>query len=178
MNGSSTQQDISLQLSELQNNQTEAIEKYLTFWSGGQLFGIGIAQVVQIIQVPEITVVPESPYYMKGIVCIRGLVIPVIDMRLRLGQPEEEYTGHTCIVLVTVRGRTFGLIVDAVESVEDIPDQQILPPPEKETGLLRGIVERKSVILIMNIDFLLGADDFAEMLGTAETFLPDGQEEA
>lgn len=55
VNGSSAQQDISLQLSELQNNQTEAIEKYLTFWSGGQLFGIGIAQVVQIIQVPEIT---------------------------------------------------------------------------------------------------------------------------
>lgn len=138
--------EIALQLSKLQNDQREEIEeyikrlsgvqnaqefiseKYLTFWCGEQLFGVCISQVVQIIQVPKITPIPDAPHYIKGVICMRDEVIPILDLRLRLGKPEIDYDSHTCVIIVTLQSGSLGLVVDFVNDVETIPDENIHIP--------------------------------------------------
>lgn len=159
------------QLSGEQNAQESISEKYLTFWCGEQLFGICISQVVQIIQVPEITPLPDASYYIKGIICMRNEVIPIIDLRLRLGKPEIAYTSHTCIIIVTVRSGSLGLTVDSVNDVETIPEENIhLPPKQQDKGAtyLKGIVKIGSPTLLLDIDFLLESDEVETLLDVSK----------
>lgn len=113
----------------LEASRDDLDEKWLTFWIEGQLFGISIVDVEQIISMQPITEVPEYPVYAKGIINLRGNIIPVLDLRLCLGKQEMEYNDHTCIVISMVRERPFGLIVDEVDAVIDIPETAVSPPP-------------------------------------------------
>lgn len=161
------QEELSLELTELQNNQEDLLEKYLTFWCGGQVFGISIAQVVQIIQVQEITPLPDFPSYIKGVICLRDEVIPIIDTRLRLGKPEKAYDDHTCVIIISVQDHSFGLVVDGVETVEDIPADEVKQPPANSTNqsrYLMGIAQRESVILLLDVAFLLGSEEVSALL--------------
>lgn len=160
-------QEVELQLPELQNNQADVQKKYLTFWCGGQLFGISIAQVVQIIQVQPITPLPDFPNYIKGAISLRNEVIPIIDTRLRLGKTEKEYDDHTSIVVINVQEQNFGLVVDGVETVEDITDDEIKQPPMNATNksnYLTGIVQRESMILLLDVTFFLGEEEVTALL--------------
>ena len=126
-------------MSEVKNNEAglemeEAQEKWLTFWLAGQLFGISILNAEQIVSMQPITEVPESPAYMKGIINLRGNIIPLIDLRLRLGKAEAAYTDHTCIIINNVQNSQFGLIVDRVESVVDFPPESVCQPPQLSDG--------------------------------------------
>lgn len=107
----------------------EREQKYLTFWTAGQLFGIPIAHVEQIIGLQEIVEVPHLPAYAKGIIHLRGQIIPVIDMRLRMGRPEQAYTSRTSIVVTDVEEQLIGFVVDSVDGVIDIGEDRISPPP-------------------------------------------------
>lgn len=120
------------QIEELEKARTqdELEEKWLTFWLAGQLFGVSIVNAEQIVSMQPITEVPESAAYMKGIINLRGNIIPLIDLRLRLGKPEAEYTDHTCIIINNVRDSQFGFIVDQVESVVNFPLEGISQPPQ------------------------------------------------
>ena len=89
--------------------------KYLTYFTDGQLFGIPIADVVQIIGMQQITEIPEFPEYAKGIINLRGEIIPVIDVRIRLFKPVIEYSDRTCIIVTDVRGSYFGFVVEQVD---------------------------------------------------------------
>lgn len=169
------QQDTDLQLSEMKGEDIESLDEYLTFWCDGQLFGVSISQVVQIVQCPSVTRLPDFPVYVKGIICIRGEVIPVIDMQLRLGGSETSYNDKTCVVIVTMQGHSFGLVVDAIEAVEDIPQKEILSPPEnpqKTHNYLTGIAKRKSVILLLDINLLLSSNEILSVMNNEhiETF--------
>lgn len=104
--------------------------KYLTFWTDNQLFGVPIADVVQIIGIQEITPIPDSPKFAKGVINLRGNIIPVIDVRLRLNKPECEYGEHTCIIVTKIEENFIGFIVDSVDEVTTIDDEQISPPPK------------------------------------------------
>lgn len=114
----------------LEQEEDRLEEKWLTFWLNGQLFGVSIVNAEQIIGMQPVTEVPESPVYMKGIINLRGNIIPLIDLRLRLGKPEAEYTDHTCIIINDVLNSQFGFIVDKVESVVDFPQDQVSQPPQ------------------------------------------------
>ncbi len=134
-------------------NETDG--KYLTFWVGRQLFGLPIIEVVQIVQMQKITEIPEYPDYAKGIINLRGAVIPVIDMRLRVGKGEIPYEDKTCIIVTSLKDKTTGFIVDSVEEVTDIAEDQISNPPGLSTydfhsEFLTGIGrhEDKMVLLI------------------------------
>ena len=107
----------------------EREQKYLTFWTAGQLFGIPIAHVEQIIGLQEIVEVPHLPAYAKGIIHLRGQIIPVIDMRLRMGRPEQAYTSRTSIGVTDVEEQLIGFVVDSVDGVIDIGEDRISPPP-------------------------------------------------
>lgn len=107
--------------------------KYLTFRVDDGEYGIGIAFVIDIIKMQEITPVPHTPVYIKGITNLRGTIAPVIDMRLRFGHQEVSYNERTCIIVLSMNEMNIGLIVDEVREVADIGEGSIQPPP-KSTG--------------------------------------------
>ncbi len=102
---------------------------YMTFRIGGQDFGVEILDVNEIVGLQTITEVPDVPNYVKGMINLRGTVIPVIDVRLRFGMEPREYDPRTCVVVVTVEGATVGLVVDRVNEVGAFPEGTISAPP-------------------------------------------------
>lgn len=149
-------------------------EKYLTFWTDGQLYAVPILKVEQIIGMQDITSVPDYPDYMKGVINIRGTMIPVLDFRMRLGKAETSYNDHTCIIVMNCRedNEYMGFIVDGVEEVMDVADEKISVPPKMEgnaehkfvTGIVRqdwGGKER--LILCVDPVKVLGADVLGEI---------------
>lgn len=139
--------------------------KYLTFFTDNQLFGVPIADVVQIVQVQPITVVPDYPFYAKGIINLRGDIIPVIDMRLRLHKEEIEYNERTCIIIIMIKDIRTGFIVDSVNEVADIPDEEISPPPKFgstniEEQYLTGISRHdEHIVLLLDAKRVLSQED-------------------
>lgn len=162
-----TQTDVLGQpLETLDSSEMEG--KYLSFWTDQQLFGVAISDVVQIVGVQEITELPESPPYVKGIINLRGSIIPVIDVRLRLGKPEKEYDERTCIIVTSIHDTVMGFVVDAVDEVTAIEPRDILPPPQitadYTASFLTGIAKHEGrVVLIINTMKLLGRDEAEEL---------------
>ena len=117
--------------------------KFLTFSVGKESYGIEIKFVKEIIGIQEITEVPELADYVKGIINLRGKIIPVIDVRLRFKKQAKDYNDRTCIVVIDIKEIYVGLIVDNVADVISIDDSNIVPPPDTKTGFhnryVRGI---------------------------------------
>lgn len=103
--------------------------KYMTFKSGLEYFGLEVQYVQQIIQFQTITKIPETEDYIKGLINLRGKIIPVVDVRVRFKQGECEYNDKTCILVITVKDTTVGLIVEQIAEVVEIQKENILPPP-------------------------------------------------
>lgn len=108
----------------------DLLEKWLTFWLDGQLYGSAIVHVEQIVSMMPITEVPEYPHYAKGVISIRGTIIPLIDLRLRIGKAEAEYTDQTCIIICRIDENQIGFIADSVDAVMTITPDMISPPPK------------------------------------------------
>ena len=104
-------------------------DKYLTFSLGDEVYGIDIRVVIEIIGIQKITNVPEVPDYVRGIINLRGKIIPVVDMRLRFRREYREYTDRTCVIVVEINGVLIGLIVDGVSEVLDIAEKNVVQPP-------------------------------------------------
>ena len=107
--------------------------KYLTFRVGDLGCGIEISYITEIISVQDITLVPHTHAYVKGIINLRGTVVPVIDMSMRFGGNAIEYTEQTCIIVLSMEEMIVGILVDGVQDVLDIADEDIQDPP-KATG--------------------------------------------
>lgn len=139
--------------------------KYLTFWTDKQLFGVPISDIVQIIGNQEITPIPDSPRYAKGVINLRGNIIPVIDVRLRFGKEEAKYDEKTCIIVSKIEDNHIGFIVDSVDEVTTIDDRDISPPPrmsKDRTNLyLTGIgkIENK-VVMLLDTSKILNKNEF------------------
>ncbi|MEG0752738.1 MAG: chemotaxis protein CheW [Angelakisella sp.] len=148
-----------------QSDTSEMDGKYLTFWTAKQLFGIPIADVVQIVGMQQVTEIPEFPYYAKGIINLRGTIIPLIDARLRLGKPEMEYNERTCIIVTNIEGRSIGFIVDEVDSVISIENEHIAPPPQmsgRGESYITGIGKLEDrVVLLMDTRRIVGGEELS-----------------
>jgi purine-binding chemotaxis protein CheW len=152
--------------SDLDHQQMEAEDtqkdKFLTFRLVNEDYGISIRQVTEIIGIQTITEVPDMPAFIKGVINLRGKVIPVMDVRARFGLPEREYDGRTCVVVVDVGGKTMGLIVDHVNEVLDIPAGHVEKPPVSHAGggsgrYVQGIGKiGDKVKIILDVDCLFG----------------------
>ncbi|MCI9463467.1 MAG: purine-binding chemotaxis protein CheW [Lachnospiraceae bacterium] len=103
--------------------------KYMTFKSGNEFFGLEIQYVNEIIQLQAITAIPETEDYIKGLINLRGKVIPVVDVRLRFKQEPFEYNDRTCIIVINIKSMMVGLIVEKIAEVVEIKEDNILPPP-------------------------------------------------
>ncbi|HRK77581.1 MAG TPA: chemotaxis protein CheW [Thiobacillus sp.] len=145
-------------------------QQYLTFMLGGETFAIGILAIKEIIEYGNLTEVPMMPDYIRGVINLRGSVVPVVDLSTRFGRKRTELSRRTCIVIIEVASdqetQVVGVVVDAVNEVLEIPQDQIEPPPafgaKIRTDFIRGMgkVDSKFVI-ILNVDNVLSIDDLA-----------------
>ena len=103
--------------------------KYITFKSGNEYFALKIQYVSEIIVYQDVTAIPESEDYIKGLINLRGKIIPVIDVRIRFKQEPLEYTDRTCIIIINYEGTVVGLIVEKIAEVVELTDEDIIPSP-------------------------------------------------
>jgi len=146
--------------------------KYLTVGLDGEAYGIAVLKVREIIRLQKITPVPQLPAFVKGVINLRGRVIPIIDLRVKFGL-KAEFTDRTCIVVVQVKLPTtyvqMGLIVDSVEEVANIAAEDIEPTPEfgarVDTAYLLGMAKLKDVVkTLLDIDRVVAPAEVEAML--------------
>lgn len=161
-------QSVSVQDHDIEEDSMR--NKYLTFALGSEVYGIEIRFVTEIVGVQAITAVPELPEYMKGIMNLRGKIIPVMDVRLRFRKPFRDYNDRTCIIVVDIKDISIGLIVDNVNEVVDIQDADIVAPPDMNQfsrRYIQGIGKSgDEVKLLLNCDELINhheAESLAEL---------------
>jgi purine-binding chemotaxis protein CheW len=151
-----------------QNGESEGTGsmQLVSFRLAEEEYGIEITKIREIILMGEITRVPQTPHYVKGLINLRSTVIPVIDLRTRFALPEEELTDESRIMVLHVGTKTIGIIVDAVSEVLRVTKDQMAPPPPTVAGLgqeyLTGLVKLEDRLLILlDIEKLLSEEDTA-----------------
>ena len=140
-------------------------DKFLTFYCDNQIFGVSINTVVQIVGLQKITEIPDSPVYAKGVINLRGSIIPIIDVRLRFHKEQISYDERTCIIIAMIGNMQIGFIVDAVDEVMQITAEEIVAQPKLSkdytNDYVTGIANtQKSVVLILNIAKLLTQEEW------------------
>jgi len=172
-----------------ERGHSECGGKYLTFELGGEVYGLEILKVQEIIGMMTVTRVPRTPNFVRGVINLRGKVIPVIDLRRKFGMEPQEDTEKTCIVVVQIAAggtdqtTTMGIIVDEVSEVLDIDAEQIEPPPSfgasVDTDFILGmgkVAER--VVMLLDIDKVLTQAEAAEASAAAATQPPSSETSA
>jgi purine-binding chemotaxis protein CheW len=156
---------------------TTNIDQYLSFILSDEVFAIDISQVREVLDYTSVTKVPQTPDFMRGVINLRGGVVPVIDMRLKFGMTETQQTVNTCIIIVEVKiadeSVILGALTDSVQEVFDLPSEEIEPAPKIGTQLntefLRGMGKKEDeFVLILNIDKVFSAEELTLVQGVGE----------
>ena len=143
-------------------------EKFLTFYLADEEYGVEILKVQEIIGLLPITRVPRTPIYLRGVINLRGKVIPVVDLRLKFGMESKTNTTETCIIVVHVHGVEMGVVVDRVSEVLRIPANDIEPTPtfgnDVRTDYILGIGKSQAKVkILLDIDKVLSADGITQV---------------
>jgi len=144
--------------------------KYLTFTLADEEYGIGILKIKEIIGMMPVTTVPQTPKFVKGVINLRGKVIPVIDLRLRFGMESIDYTERTCIIVVEIDGTVgtvqIGIVVDSVSEVLNIKGEDIEDTPtfgtKLDTNYILGMAKMEGgVKILLDIDRVLNSEEIS-----------------
>lgn len=158
--------NIEMQIINEQEEDTQK-DRFLIFTLSSESYGIGIEHVTEIIGIQPVTAIPELPDYIRGIINLRGKIIPVMDIRLRFKKPFREYTDRTCVIVIDIMDVAVGLIVDGVSEVITIPETDIVAPSEitkDSSKYIRGIGKSGSeVMLLLDCNRLLKDDEAAAL---------------
>jgi len=157
----------------MSNTSTAARTQFLSFVLAGEEYAVDILRVKEIIEYNSLTRVPGMPVTVRGVINLRGRVVPVVDLALRFGLPESVITARSSIVMVELAGVdgdiVIGIITDSVSEVLDLDPEQIQPTPSFGTSVgaefLNGMAERggEKFVMLLNIDRALGADAFVQV---------------
>lgn len=152
---------------EFQEEDTQK-GRFLTFMLGNESYGIEIMHVTEIIGIQPVTEVPEVPEYIRGIINLRGKIIPVMDVRLRFKKAFMPYNDRTCIIVVDINHVSIGLIVDKVVEVIAIADSEIVSPPDVQKSsnkYIKGIGKvGKEVKMLLDCEQMISEQDMNEMI--------------
>lgn len=155
-------------MEELTNKKSDSVSTFLTFKLGKELFAVDVAKVLTILELKPITKVPNSPNYLRGVINLRGQVLPVIDMRIKFGMEPTEYTEKTCINVLSINidNETIqlGILVDAVDQVLEIKESEIEESPsigtKYKTEFIQGMYHLDDgFIMILNIDLIFNTNE-------------------
>lgn len=156
----------------VQLHEHEETSQYLTFLIGEERFAIGILDVKELIEVDHTTAVPMTPDFIRGVINLRGSVVPVIDLSARLGRKQIELSKRSCIVLVEIAGKTshqtLGMLVDEVSEILEIPTSNILPPPDFGADIRTDFIEAmgrvgEEFIILLKIDRVLSIEEMSAL---------------
>lgn len=158
---------------EVVENEDTQKDKYLTFHLAGEDYGIEIQYVIEIIGIQRITDVPDMPAFIRGVINLRGKVIPVMDVRARFNLPDRDYDDRTCIIVVNIDGTEVGLVVDEVSEVADIPGTNVEPPPKTGKGgsgqYIQGMGKiNNAVKILLDVHKLLFSDEMMALIAKAQ----------
>jgi purine-binding chemotaxis protein CheW len=166
----------------MNNEKKSKINSYLTFKLGSEFFAANVSKVLNILEMTKVTKVPKAPSYMKGVINLRGSVLPLVDTRIKFDMPETEYTTNTCILVLDINLNNesvhVGALVDSVQEGIEIDDVNIQPPPSIGTRyrseFIDGIAKvEEEFIMILNMDLIFSTDELSIL---KESF-KEGQEE-
>jgi purine-binding chemotaxis protein CheW len=152
-------------LADDDDDENSQENQYLLFPLGEEIYGINIGSITEIVEKQKITEVPDMPEYIKGVINLRGRIIPVLDLRVRFGMETRTYDDRTCIIIVRVGERTVGFIVDTVAEVQNIAQNNIEPPPEFKSDkitkkYIRGLGKvGKSVKILIDVEKVINQED-------------------
>lgn len=152
-------------------NEDTQKDKYLTFHLAGEDYGIEICYVIEIIGIQSITEVPDMPDFIRGVINLRGKVIPVMDVRARFKLPARDYDDRTCIIVINVDSTEVGLVVDEVSEVADIPESQVEPAPRtsknSDNSYIQGMGKMdKRVVILLEVHKLLFSGEMQRLMQT------------
>jgi purine-binding chemotaxis protein CheW len=150
--------------------------KYLTFVLGHEEYGLEILRVREIMGIVPITHLPQMPLFIKGVINLRGAVIPIVDLRLKFGMPEIEYTKETCIIVMDIAGKLTGIVVDSVSEVLDITEKEIDDAPSfgssVDTEFIIGMGKVKGKVKIL-LDIAKALEGETHIIAQAALTHPD-----
>lgn len=149
------------------NGSLSTIQRYLAFSLHHQEYGIPLVKVLEVIGLGDVTPIPNSPSYFLGIMNLRGLVISIIDLRLKLTMPKAERTAETAVIILNIQGGHMGIVVDSVDSVLSLSTDQLSEPPHSEgqkTEFITNVARlEKKFLLILDIEKTLNAQDLSTL---------------
>jgi len=157
----------------MSNDELKAINSYLSFKMGEEIFAANVSKVLNILEMTKVTKVPKAPEYMKGVINLRGTVLPVIDTRIKFGMSATEYTTNTCILVLDIEvdneSLHVGGLVDSVQEVLEIEPDEILPPPnigsKYRSEFINGMykLNDEQFIMLLDMDKVFSADDLVTL---------------
>ena len=155
-------------------NVTEDAQQYLTFMLGGEVFALGILRIKEIIEYGQLTEVPRMPPFIRGVINLRGAVVPVIDLGARFGKEATKIWRRTCIVIIEVdfddERHVVGVMVDAVNEVLDIPSSEIEPAPNFGAHIRADFIQGMGkvggkFVIILDVNHVLSLEEMSSLAG-------------
>ena len=154
------------------STENKQLNSYLTFKLENETFAANVSKVLNILELTKITKVPKAPSYMKGVINLRGSVLPLIDTRIKFGMTETEFTTNTCILVLDIEMDNesvhVGALVDSVQEVIELKEDEINPPPsignKYKSEFIDGMARWKDeFVMILNMDYIFSLDDIINM---------------
>ena len=151
---------------EEKENRSFGKNRFLTFYLEDEIYGVNIFEVKEIIAMMNTTAVPKTPSYIKGVMNLRGNIIPVVDMRLKFEMAEKEPEMYTAIVIINIEGKNIGFVVDKVEEVVSVEEGNISAPPEFGSSIETRFISKMArvderVIMILDLVALFGKEELS-----------------
>lgn len=153
---------------ETKTNTKTSLNSYLSFKLGEEVFAANVGKVLNILEIPKITKVPKAPEYMKGVINLRGTVLPLVDTRIKFGMKPTEFGTNTCILVLDIdfdgESVHVGALVDAVQEVLEINDNEVGPPPsigsKYKSEFIHGVAKKdEDFIMLLDMDLIFTNDE-------------------